>query len=99
MGERIELTTIYRPQRKPTVVARLKRKVRKMEVAARTSRYTSPPLAVEDHRAVTPVSTEPGSINRVYPSDAHEELARRRAVKAAQMRRYRANLKERRERK
>lgn len=95
MGKRIELTEVYRPKRKPTVIAKLKAKVEDFERPARELHEPSPPIAVEPHRIalMPPVSLAPGSVNRVFTSDASEELARRRAIKAAAQRRYRAKQK------
>ena len=97
MGKRIELIDVYRPTRKPTVIAKLKTKVEQFNAPVKDSRCPNPPLIVEEHRltASPKVSAKSGSVNRFYASDAQEELARRRALKAAQMRRYRANKKAR----
>lgn len=86
----------FRPARKPTVIAKLKAKVEKFNAPLRQSKNPSPPILVEAHRLHAPksISIELGSVNRFWPSDAHEELARRRALKAAQMRRHRAKQKE-----
>ncbi len=80
---------------RPTRIQTLKARVAEVNRPALESREHSPPLPCEAHRvALMPkVLTAPGSVNRVFTSDAAEELARRRSQKAAQMRRWRAKQK------